>query len=112
LASAPHSSDDVFVGVPPRLNAAHLASVLSQRLGRDTTISGYEATNLCARNWRGVSDSGATVLRLSLALDDGHTHDLVAKILSPDLVNLFKVHAASRRGGRRLHGLSGGEGRT
>ena len=99
MISVPHSSDDIFVCVPPRLNAAHLASVLSRRLGRDTTISGCKATNLCAHNWGGVSNSGAIVLRLSLTLDDGHTHDLVAKILSPDPVNLFKVDCrfSSRR---------------
>ena len=91
MISVPHSSDDVFVHVPPRLNLAYLADVLSRRLGRDITIADCATTNLCANNWGGVSCSGATVLRLSLTLDGGDTLDLVAKILSPDPVNLFKI---------------------
>ncbi len=91
MISVPHSSDDVFVHVPPRLNLAYLAKALSRRLGRDITIADCATTNLCASNWGGVSCSGATVLRLSLTLDGGDTLDLVAKILSPDPVNLFKV---------------------
>jgi hypothetical protein len=91
MISVPRSSDDVFVHVPPRLDPAYLADVLSRKLGRDVTIAGCATTNLCANNWFGVSCSGATVLRLSLTLDDGDTLDLVAKILSPDPVNLFKL---------------------
>jgi len=91
MISVPHSSDDVFVHVPPRLDLAYLADVLSEKLGRDITIAGCATTNLCANNWGGVSCSGATVLRLSLTLDGGDALDLGAKILSPDPVNLFKV---------------------
>jgi hypothetical protein len=91
MISVPHSSDDVFVHVPPRLNLTYLAGVLSRRLGRDITIADCATTNLCASYWGGVSCSGATVLRLSLTLDSGDALDLVAKILSPDPVNLFKI---------------------
>ena len=81
----------MFVNVPPRLNLAYLADVLSRKLGRDITIADCATRNLCADSWGGVSCSGATVLRLSLTLDGGETLDLVAKILSPDPVNLFKI---------------------
>jgi hypothetical protein len=87
----PSSGNDAFVYVPPRLSLAYLASILSRKRGCDIQLSGCVATNLCAHKWGGVSNSGATVLRLSLTLDDGHNLDLVAKILSPDPVNLFKV---------------------
>ncbi|MBN1918538.1 MAG: hypothetical protein JW889_11575 [Verrucomicrobia bacterium] len=92
MIAVPHNSgDDVFVHVPPRLNLAYLADVLSRKLGRDITIAECATTNLCANNWGGVSCSGATVLCLSLTLDGGDTLDLVAKILSPDPVNLFQI---------------------
>jgi len=38
-----------------------------------------------------VSNSGATVLRLAIELADGHSVDLVLKVLSPDSVNIFKI---------------------
>ena len=48
------------------------------------------ATNLCADKDGGVSNSGATVLRVSLEPEASEPLDLVVKILSPDAVNLFK----------------------
>jgi len=91
MITVPHSDDDVFVHVPPGLDLAHIAHAISRRLRREIAISDCATTNLCAKNWGGVSNSGATVLRLSLNLDGGDTLDLVAKILSPDSVNLSKI---------------------
>ena len=87
MISVAHSTDDVFVHVPPRLNVAYLEDVLSKKLERGVTVSDCTATNLCAHNWGGVSNSGATVLRLALDLAHGEHIDLVAKLLSPDVVN-------------------------
>ena len=89
--SVPRSADSAFIHVPPRLDVPYIEGVLRRRLGGDAKVSDCAVTNLCAKNWGGVSNSGATVLRLSLQLDDGKTIDLVAKILSPDSVNLFKI---------------------
>ena len=82
--------DHDFVYIPPTLDRAYLEQVLSRTLGQDVALSRCTATNLCAGNYGGVSNSGATVLRLSLELGSGEPLDLVAKILSPDAVNLFK----------------------
>jgi hypothetical protein len=81
---------DVFVHVPSRLNLPYLEGVLSRARGRDVRIARCETTNLCGGKWR-VSNSGATVLRLGLTLSDGERLDLVAKFLSPDPLNLFKI---------------------
>jgi hypothetical protein len=91
MIRVPQGTDEVFVHVPPRLDLAYLADVLSRKMGRDVPIANCAATNLCANSWGGVSNSGATVLRLALALDGGNALDLVAKVLSPDPVNLFKI---------------------
>ena len=91
MISVPHSKDDVFVHVPPRLNLKYLEGILSRRLGRDITISDCAATNLCANNWGGVSNCGSSVLRLTVKLDGGDTLHLVVKVLSPDPVNLFRI---------------------
>jgi hypothetical protein len=85
------NSRDAFMHVPPRLDLRYLESVLCRARGRDDAIVACTATNLCATNRGGVSNSGATVLRLSLYLGGGDCIDLVVKILSPDSVNLFKV---------------------
>jgi hypothetical protein len=87
----PHDSSSVFIHVSPRLTVRYLESVLSRNCRRDVAIVACTATNLCASNWGGVSNSGATVLRLSLVLEGGDRLDLAAKILSPDSVNLFLV---------------------
>jgi hypothetical protein len=86
----PHNPDHDFVYVPPTLDRAYLEQVLAHALGRDAALARCTASNLCADNHGGVSHSGATVLRLSLDLESGETLHLVAKILSPDAVNLFK----------------------
>jgi hypothetical protein len=84
------SKDHVFVYVPPGLDQPYLEQALSRSLSRDVSISSCKTTNLCASAWGGVSNSGATVLRLSLDLGHIGPFDVVAKILSPDPVNLFK----------------------
>ena len=84
------SKDHVFVYVPPGLDRPYLEQVLSRSLSRDVLISSCKTTNLCASAWGGVSNSGATVLRLSLDLGRAGPFDVVVKILSPDPVNLFK----------------------
>jgi hypothetical protein len=91
VISVPHSTDDVFVHVPPRLDLPYLESAISRTLGRNVTICDCLAANLCVHHWGGVSNSGATILRLTLRLARGDALDVVAKILSPDAVNLFKV---------------------
>jgi hypothetical protein len=91
MVAVADSAQSPFTHVPPRLDVAYLESVLSQSTGRDVGIADCTLTNLCADNWGGVSDSGATVIRLSLTLQEGEPVDLVAKILSPGAVNLFKI---------------------
>jgi len=82
------AGDIVFL--PSRLNRQYLEQALSRSLGRDIAIAGCTTTNLCRDKHGGVSNSGATVLRLSLELRDGPALDLVAKILCPDAVNVNK----------------------
>ncbi len=105
--------DHTFVYIPARLNRPYLEQVLSDSLRRKVAIRSCQTTNLCASVWGGVSHSGATVLRLSMALDDGDHLDVVAKVLCPDSVNLFKLDR--RFSGRvaeiawpKLRGRSGG----
>jgi hypothetical protein len=83
--------DRSFVYVPSGLDTSYLESVVSRVTGREVGIASCVTTNLCVGNWGEVSNSGATVLRLSLTLQDGDVLDLVVKILSPDAVNLFKI---------------------
>ena len=83
--------DSAFVYVPSQLNKEYLEQVLSDSLGQDTSILSCRTTNLCASVWGKVSHSGATVLRLSVEMDTGDCMDIVAKILCPDSVNLFKL---------------------
>ena len=80
-----------FVFIPPSLNHQYIETVLSDFLGKDLTISECKTTNLCSTKFGGVSNSGATTLRLSLELSDGKPLDILAKILSPDSVNIFKI---------------------
>ncbi len=91
MISVPPAADDAFVHVPSGLGKPYLEGVLSRSSGRDISVSDCTTTNLCAGKFGGVSNSGATVLRLSLELAGGDSIDLVAKILSPDAVNLFKI---------------------
>jgi hypothetical protein len=86
----PRREDHDFVYLPPALDRATLERVVSRALGRDVALVRCTTTNLCAGQWGGVSNSGATVLRLTLELEQGEPLDVVAKILSPDAVNLFK----------------------
>jgi hypothetical protein len=85
------SDDDDFVYVPARLDERYIEAVLSRALHRDVAIAACECTNLCTGRHGGVSNSGATVLQLSLQLPGGDLLDVVVKILSPDAVNLFKL---------------------
>ena len=78
-----------FIHLPASLDKAYLERGLSRSLHRSVDIRSCRTSNLCAHKWGGVSDSGATVLRFSLDTSAGPL-DLVAKILSPDTVNLFK----------------------
>jgi len=84
------SGQHAFVHIPPRLDVTYLEGVLSRSLDRPTAITACKATNLCAWNEWGVSNSGATVLRLDLDLVDGTSTTVKAKILSPDTINPFK----------------------
>jgi len=88
---APPGNDDAFVYVPRGLNQQYLGAVMSRALTQEVSVSQCSAINLCAGNFGGVSNSGATVLRLSLKLSNGDTQDVVAKILSPAELNLFKI---------------------
>lgn len=89
--SLPDPERDVFVHIPRSFDVPYLERVISRSLARDVSVSGCRAANLCACNWGKVSCSGATVLRLSLTLSDGASLEMVAKILPPDPVNLFKI---------------------
>lgn len=60
--------------VPPGLDPPYLERVLSRRFATDLAILQCEATNLCVRNFGGVSCSGSTVL-LPVA---GLTRDVLA----------------------------------
>ena len=64
---------------------------MSRVIEGDTTITRCTTSNLCASKDLRVSDSGATVLRLTIELADGWSVDVVLKVLSPDSVNIFKI---------------------
>lgn len=83
------SDKQAFVYIPHSFNVPYLEEALSHALNKDIAIAGCRTTNLCAWNDWGVSNSGATVLRLGLDLKDGRSLDVKAKILSPDVVNVF-----------------------
>jgi hypothetical protein len=90
MIALPPNDDHTFVYIPRGFDQAYLEGALSRALGQSIIISSCRVTNLCAWQDGGVSNSGATVLRLSLDLADGTSFDVKAKILSPDAVNLFK----------------------
>ena len=91
LIAVPPSRDDTFVCLPRGLNRQYLGFILSRTLSHEVSVSHCSAVNLCAGNFGGVSNCGATVLHLSLQLSSGDTKEVVAKILSPAELNLFKV---------------------
>ena len=71
MLSVPPGADDDFVYVPARLDERYLEAILSRSLQREVTIGACECTNLCAVQHGGVSNSGATMLRLALELVGG-----------------------------------------
>lgn len=75
---------------PGGLTRERLEVAIGRRLGRAVSIRGCSARNLCGHQWGRVSNSGSTVVRLSLTLDQGGL-DVVVKVLCPDAVNLFKL---------------------
>ena len=91
MIDVPKSNDDAFVHVPRALTREHIEMALGRALDRDIAVSQCATTNLCSGKFGGVSNSGSTVLRLDLAFVNGETHSVVAKILSPAAVNLFKI---------------------
>ena len=91
MVELPHSDSAVFARIPPSLDARYLESVFSRSTGKERRITDCTVTNLCAGQWGGVSNSGATVIRFDITFAGGGNVALVAKILSPDAVNLFKI---------------------
>jgi uncharacterized surface protein with fasciclin (FAS1) repeats len=92
MITLPRQPGHDFAHLPSALNERYLQSALSDALGRDLAIVGCDVTNLCAHKHGGVSNSGATVLRLSLHTGSpSEDFPIKVKILSPDAVNLFKV---------------------
>lgn len=91
LIMLPDFGNDSFVFVPSSLNYPYLNDVISRSLGKELIVSRCIVTNLCPDQFGRVSNSGATLLRLSLEFGDGKSLDMVAKILSPDSVNIFKI---------------------
>ncbi|MCC7407697.1 MAG: phosphotransferase [Phycisphaeraceae bacterium] len=75
---------------PSGLTRERLEVAIGRRLGETVSIQGCSARNLCAQRWGRVSNSGSTVVRLSLAIERG-VLDVVVKVLCPDAVNLFKI---------------------
>ncbi len=82
---------DLFVWMPDRLNGDFVQHVVGERLGRPVHVRDCRVTNLCSGMFGGTACSGATVLHIRLDLHEGESIDLVAKILSPDPVNLYKI---------------------
>ena len=91
MIALPPGQTSEYVYIPRGLSLGYLQGVLRRALGDSITISGCTAFNLCTGNDERVSDSGATVLHFVLDLSDGRVFQLVAKVLSPDSVNIFKI---------------------
>lgn len=87
----PPDQTSEYVCIPSALSLKYLEGVVSRALGEAVVVAGCTATNLCAAAAERVSDSGATILHLALELSGGHAFELVAKILSPDSTNIFKI---------------------
>jgi hypothetical protein len=69
----------------------YVQEALARTLDGDVSVAECNASNLCASYAMRVSNSGATVLRLSLELADGRTMNVVLKVLSVDSCNIFKI---------------------
>ena len=87
----PCEPSGIFIYIPASLTPQYISDVISKYFGRQTIVCSYKAESLCANNELRVSNSGATVLKLSLLLSNGETLNVVAKILSSEVLNLFKL---------------------
>ena len=87
MIALPHDEDSTYVYIPRSLNQEYLEKVLARSLGKDATILSCKTTNLCASMPERVSNSGSTILLLTLELRSGLPLHIVAKILCPDILS-------------------------